>query len=243
MNHTITWHGHANFQITAGDVSVIIDPFFEGNAFATVEPTSIEQLDCILVTHDHGDHVGHAVELAKRTGAMVGAVVGTAEKLAAQGVPQEQIINGIGFNIGGSVTVKGVTVTMTQAFHSSESGVPVGYILTFPDGYTVYHAGDTGIFSSMELWGQLYSIDLALLPIGGVFTMDPRQGAMACRLLNCACVAPMHWGTFPVLEQSTQEFERLLKQEAPDCEVLHLEPGKPTELVKASGDTCGCHDD
>ncbi len=170
-------------------------------------------------------------------------MVGTAEKLAAQGVPHEQIINGIGFNIGGSVTVKGVTITMTQAFHSSESGVAVGYLLTFPDGYTVYHAGDTGIFSCMELWGQLYAIDLALLPIGGVFTMDPRQAAMACRLLNCACVAPMHWGTFPVLEQSTKEFERLLKQEEPDCEVLHLEPGKPTELVKASGDTCGCHDD
>ncbi|TVM19665.1 metal-dependent hydrolase [Oceanidesulfovibrio indonesiensis] len=240
MNHTITWHGHSNFQITSGDVAVIIDPFFEGNAFATVEPGSIEKLDCILVTHDHGDHVGQAVELASRTGAMVGAVVGTAGKLMDQGVPQEQIINGIGFNIGGSVTVKSVTVTMTQAFHSSESGVAVGYILTFPDGYTVYHAGDTGIFSSMELWGRLYSIDLALLPIGGVFTMDPRQAAMACRMLDCAAVAPMHWGTFPVLEQSTREFERLLQKEAPDCEMLLLEPGESTELRSGSGDTCGC---
>ncbi|MFW5734065.1 MAG: metal-dependent hydrolase [Oceanidesulfovibrio sp.] len=241
MNHTITWHGHSNFQLTSGDASVIIDPFFEGNAFATVEPGSIETLDGILVTHDHGDHVGQAVELARRTGAMVGAVVGTAGKLMDQGVPQEQILNGIGFNIGGSVQVKSVTVTMTQAYHSSESGVAVGYILTFPDGYTVYHAGDTGIFAGMELWGQLYSIDLALLPIGGVFTMDPRQAAMACRLLQCDCVAPMHWGTFPVLEESTTEFERLLKQEAPDCEMLHLTPGKPTEIKKASGDTCGCH--
>ncbi|TVM31430.1 metal-dependent hydrolase [Oceanidesulfovibrio marinus] len=243
MNHTITWHGHANFQLTAGDVSVIIDPFFEGNAFATVDPASIEKLDIILVTHDHGDHVGQAVELARRTGAMVGAVVGTAAKLMEQGVPQEQIINGIGFNIGGSVTVKGVTITMTQAFHSSESSVPVGYILTFPDGYTVYHAGDTGIFSSMELWGKLYAIDLAMLPIGGVFTMDPRQAAMACWMLDCDAVAPMHWGTFPVLEQSTDEFERLLKQEAPDCAMLRLEPGKPTEVKAASGDTCGCNDE
>lgn len=239
MQCTLTWHGHANFQLSMPDLEILIDPFFEGNPCCTAKAGGIDALDLVLVTHDHWDHVGDAVEICKRTGAGIGAVVGTARKFVEQGIPAEQIVNGIGFNIGGSVQFKGATITMTQAYHSSDSAVPVGYILTLPDGFTVYHSGDTGIFSGMELWGKLYSIDLALLPIGGVLTMDPRQAAYACDLLQCDSVIPMHWGTFPVLEKNTQEFGRYLAEFAPQTRMVDLMPGSSIVLEKPV-DTCGC---
>ncbi len=239
MQCNLTWHGHSNFQLSMPDLEIIIDPFFEGNPCCTAKSSGLESMDLVLITHDHGDHVGDAVEICKRTGASLGAVVGTAGKLVEQGLPETQVLNGIGFNIGGSLVFKGVTITMTQAYHSSDSGVAVGYILTLPDGFTIYHAGDTGIFAGMELWGKLYSIDLALLPIGGVFTMDPRQAAQACDLLQCESVIPMHWGTFPVLESNTEEFARHLAAVAPQTQLIDLTPGTSVVLQKPV-DTCGC---
>ena len=129
-------------------------------------------------------------------------------------------------NFPGTVEHAGFAVTMTPAFHSSESGCPAGYIIRTPDGLTVYHAGDTCLFSGMALWGQLYPLDVALLPIGGVFTMDAPQAALACTLLGCKSVIPMHWGTFPVLAQSTEAFKQELALRAPDCRCIDLAPGK-----------------
>ena len=230
MPDTLTWYGHANFRIDAAGTTLLVDPFFEGNPNAPVTSTDIRSCDAVLVTHDHGDHVGATVDICKRTGAKLVAIVGTAGKLQQAGIPAEQIVGGGGMNIGGTVEVAGVGVTMTQAFHSSDSGAPTGYILRLPSGKTVYHAGDTGIFSSMELWGQLYDIDYALLPIGGFFTMDPRQAALACALLDCAHVVPMHWGTFPVLEQSTRTFAAALAEFAPETTLCTPEIGTPLPL-------------
>ncbi len=239
MQNTLTWHGHANFQIKAGEANILIDPFFEGNPSAVKAAGEVGQPTCILITHDHGDHVGQAVELAKESGAVVGAIVGTAQKLVEAGIPQEQIMNGIGFNIGGTLDHKGCAVAMTQAFHSSDSGAPAGYIVTLPDGFTIYHAGDTGIFQSMQTWGELYNIDLALLPIGGVFTMDPRQAALACKLLGAEGAVPMHWGSFPVLEKSTKTFMSFVQEMSPDTAVVEMVPGQPM-LLRRPVDTCGC---
>lgn len=228
--NTLTWNGHANFQITTGNLSLLIDPWFEGNPSACIGSDACSQVDLILVTHDHDDHVGQAVDICRNTGAQVMAVVETAHKLMDQGVPQDQIVNGVGFNIGGTVDFKGVKVTMIQAFHSSLTGAPVGYIIALEDGTTVYHAGDTGIFSSMELYGQLFDIDLAMLPIGGVFTMDPTQAALACTLLNCTKVVPMHWGSFPVLEQSTDTFAAELDKIGAPTQLISLQPGQSIEI-------------
>ena len=129
------------------------------------------------------------------------------------------------FNIGGTIEVKGVRVTMTQAFHTSESGAPAGYVVTMPDGFTFYHAGDTGLFSSMELIGSLYPLDLALLPVGGFFTMDGLQAAHAARLLKPKAVIPMHWGTFPVLAKDTSAFASHLASVAPDVRLVSMKPG------------------
>lgn len=230
--NTLTWNGHANFQITTPNLSMLIDPWFEGNPSACVGSDSCSQVDLILVTHDHDDHVGQTVEICKKTGAHIMAVVETAHRLMELGVPQDRIVNGIGFNIGGSVDFKGITATMIQAFHSSQTGTPVGYIITLEDGTTVYHAGDTGIFSSMEIYGKLFDIDLALLPIGGVFTMDPAQAALACTLLNCRQVVPMHWGSFPVLEQSTDTFASELQKVGASTTLVSLDPGQSIEIEK-----------
>lgn len=230
--HTLTWHGHSNFQIATPSANIIIDPFFVGNPSAATPWGEIARPDAVFVTHDHGDHVGQAVDICRTTGARLGAIVGTAGKLVAAGLPEEQVINGIGYNIGGTVHVGEVEITMTQAYHSSDSGAPVGYILRLDDGFTIYHAGDTGIFAGMRLWGQLYEIDLALLPIGGVFTMDARQAALACAELNCRGVLPMHWGTFPVLEQNTKAFDEALKNFAPDCRLFDVQPGETLSLAR-----------
>ena len=220
----ITWFGHSAFKIASPEAQVIIDPFFAPSTGVTADTAG--DADIVLVTHDHGDHVGDAVSLCRRTGALLGAIVGTAGKLAEEGVPMEQIMNGIGFNMGGTVTHKGVSVTMTQAYHSSDSGSPAGYIVRMPDGLTVYHAGDTCIFSGMELWGQLYDIDVALLPVGGVFTMDARQAALACKLLRCKAAIPMHWGTFPMLAQNADGFRAQLDNLQVPCRCMPMRPGE-----------------
>ncbi len=229
--NTLTWHGHSAFAITSGNKTILIDPWFDGNPSAKAAAANIDA-DLVLVTHDHGDHVGQALDICKRTGATLGCIVELAAKLKSQGLPGDQILNGIGFNIGGTVTHQGISVTMVQANHSCESGVPVGFIIRLEDGYTVYHSGDTGIFSSMALWGKLHRIDLALLPVGGVFTMDAAQAAMATMMLRCRKVIPMHWGTFPALAQNVDAFKKELdKLELGDA-LMNVEVGVPVGLVR-----------
>ncbi len=230
MSITLTWHGHANFQIAGGGVNILIDPFFNGNPAAVSSYTEAAKPDLVLVTHMHGDHVGDAVSICTDTGALLGCVVGAAERLEQAGLAGEQILNGIGFNIGGTLEYKGARITMTQAFHTSEAGCPVGYIIVMPGGCTIYHAGDTGIFSSMSLWGELYSIDVALLPAGGCFTMDQRQAALAAKLLRAKKVVPMHWGTFPALAQSMDDFPAELAATSPTSEAILMRPGQTVTL-------------
>ena len=229
--NTLTWHGHSAFAITSKGKSILIDPWFDGNPAAKAAAENMDA-DLVLVTHDHGDHVGQALDICKRTGASLGCIVELTAKLKAQGLPESQVLNGIGFNIGGTVTHEGIAVTMTQAHHSCESGVPTGFIIRLEDGYTIYHAGDTGIFSSMALWGKLYKIDLALLPIGGVFTMDAAQAALAAMMLRCKKVAPMHWGTFPVLDQNVDAFKAELDKLGLADTLMQVEVGVPVGLVR-----------
>uniref|UniRef100_A0A7C4AHJ3 UPF0173 metal-dependent hydrolase ENR59_08250 n=1 Tax=Fundidesulfovibrio putealis TaxID=270496 RepID=A0A7C4AHJ3_9BACT len=241
MRHELTWNGHSNFTLKTDGQTILIDPFFDGNPTAALSARDLTSVDYVLVTHDHGDHVGQAVEICKATGARLLAIVETCAKLMGQGLPQAQVVNGIGINVGGTISLGSVRATMVQAVHSSESGLPVGYILTLPDGFTLYHAGDTAIFASMELYGKLFSIDLALLPVGGVFSMDARQAAVACKLLQCKQVIPMHWGTFPVLEKNTRAFGLALDDLGVDTRMLHCEPGQTVKLEKALfSEDCGC---
>jgi L-ascorbate metabolism protein UlaG (beta-lactamase superfamily) len=226
----IRWYGHANIQISDGQATVCVDPFFEGNPTCTSDWRSIPAPDLVLVTHDHGDHAGQALEICQATGAMLGCVVGTGARFTGAGLPASQLFAGIGFNMGGTVEHKGIRVTMTPAFHSSETGVPVGYIVQMPSGFTFYHSGDTCAFGDMALWGELYPLDLALLPVGGFFTMDARQAALACKMLKAKALLPLHWGTFPLLASGTEELEAELAKQAPSCRLVRLNPGETAPL-------------
>jgi L-ascorbate metabolism protein UlaG (beta-lactamase superfamily) len=221
----IHWYGHANILVSDGKAAVCVDPFFEGNPVCKTDWKSIPTPDLVLVTHDHGDHAGQALEICRATGAMLGCVVETSARFAKAGLPASQLFAGIGFNIGGTVKHKGIRVTMTPAFHSSESGVPVGYIVRMPSGFTFYHSGDTCVFGDMGIWGALYPLDLALLPVGGFFTMDARQAALACKLLKPKALLPLHWGTFPLLASGIDELKTELAEQAPDCRLISLNTG------------------
>jgi L-ascorbate metabolism protein UlaG (beta-lactamase superfamily) len=185
----------------------------------------------LLLTHDHFDHAGDAVALAKRTGALVVAIFELAGDLKAKGVPEAQLLHGgAGMNVGGTIRVHGFEITMTEARHSCALGAPVGYVLKTPSGLTIYHSGDTGIFAGMALIGELYPIDVALLPIGSVFTMDHRQAAKACALLKAKAVIPMHYGTFPILEPNADRFVAELATVSPGTRPIVLSPGEETAV-------------
>jgi L-ascorbate metabolism protein UlaG (beta-lactamase superfamily) len=191
----------------------------------------VGNVDLILVTHGHGDHLGETVPLAKKTGAPVVAIHELSVILANQGAPQV-----IGMNKGGTVPFHGLQVTMTQAVHSSAveeggkliaAGDPGGFVIRFANGFTAYHAGDTAVFKDMELIRELYHPELALLPIGSHYVMNPQEAALACRLLQPKWVIPMHYGTFPVLTGTPEELRNLIKGEG--IEVIALKPGETVE--------------
>jgi len=230
---SLRWLSHAGFIITSPEgKTIIIDPWITGNPLCPIKLNDIMLADIVMVTHDHFDHTGSAADIVKKTGAILVAAPETAAKFQSQiGIPAGNVVfGGYGMNIGGSAEIKGITVTMVQAFHSSETASPTGYILKLENGVTIYHAGDTGIFESMRLLGELYKFDVALLPIGGVFTMDPFQASKALKLLRPKIAIPIHYKTFPILEQDATRFVELAKKEAAEVKVIVLEPGQEYTL-------------
>lgn len=224
----ITSLGHSAFLLEGRD-RVLIDPFLTGNPLAS---TTADKVDCdiICVTHGHGDHLGDAVNIARRTGAVVASIIEMSTWLEKTGVKS------VGFNMGGTATIRNTKITMVPAFHSSSIGAPglefsaamaVGMVVD--SGKVVYHAGDTCVFGDMKLIGELYKPDVALLPIGGFFTMDPRQAAMATGLINPKIAIPMHYGTWPPIEQDPKEFERLAKKSS-KAKIVILKPGEHLEV-------------
>ena len=231
---SLRWLGHAFFEfVTAEGKVVLIDPWTKdaGNPSCPLSTEEIERADLILVSHDHFDHIGSARAVSDKTGAPIGAAVQTLGRLMDEGLPEERAANhGMGFNPGGGVDLGWVRVVATQAFHSSDTGTPLGLIIQAQDKTTVYHAGDTGIFGDMELFGRLYPLDAALVPVGGVFTMDAFQAAQATAMLKPKVVIPMHFATFPVVAPDAREFTRLCAEKAPKTEVRVLASGESTDL-------------
>ncbi len=224
----IKWISHSAFQITSGSGKVLyIDPWFE-NPLSTFTLDDVKEATMVLVTHDHFDHVGQAADIVKKTGGLLVANVETGRRMQNEfQIPAEKVCYfGHGLNIGGNLAYEGITVTMTQAFHSTLSGAPCGYIIKLEDGTTIYHAGDTGIFDTMKTFGEFYKVDVALLPIGSVFTMDPLQAAWAAKMISPKKVIPMHYKTFPILVQDPKGFVEIAKREAPGVEVVVLNPGQ-----------------
>ncbi|MFQ5918681.1 MAG: metal-dependent hydrolase [Thermoplasmata archaeon] len=225
----VTWLGHAAFLLAGAD-RVLVDPFLTGNPAAAL---AAEEVDCdmVCVTHAHGDHVGDAVAVATRLEVPLVAIYEISVVAEAQGA------EAVGMNVGGSTTVGSTRITMTPAVHSScfvgdgkveAGGSPAGFVIDA--GARVYHAGDTGVFGDMALIGELYQPDLALLPIGDFYTMGLREATKATGLLGVDRVIPMHYNTFPMIEQDPEAFQSMVS-EATGSEVIILRPGQSYELL------------
>ncbi len=225
----ITWLGHSTFLLQlVGGQTILLDPWLEGNPSAPKD-FHIPTVDTILLSHGHGDHTGDAITFAKRDGATVICNYEIYLWLQSKGIETASPMNK-----GGSQKAGSVTVTMTHAFHSSSmqdgdkvvyGGEAAGFVIHLPDGRSVYFAGDTALFGDMSLIARLYSPSLAFLPIGDLYTMGPREAAVAAELLGVSQVIPMHYGTFPPLTGTPDALRELL--EGKGIGVLELEPGKP----------------
>ena len=227
MTTKVTFLGHGTFEVLAAGKTILIDPFLSGNPSAPTTADAVSP-EFIIVTHGHGDHIGDAVDIAKRTGALVIANFEITEWLSQQGVanvhPQ---------HIGGSHDFEFGTAKLTIAHHGSmlpdgsNGGNPCGLLLKLSDG-NLYHAADTGLFYDMKLIGE-EGIDLAILPIGDNFTMGPDDALRAVKLIEPKRVIPDHYNTFPVIDQDAAAWAERVKRET-SAEPLVLKPGESCVL-------------
>ncbi len=225
----IKFIGHGTFMFkTAKARTLLVDPWLEGNPVCLESDKDIESLDTILITHGHFDHLQDAVALAKKHKPQIGCIFEVGLWLESHGVENVRAMNK-----GGTQELNGLRVTMTDARHSSGlvedgaivyMGEPAGYVIEFENGFRVYFAGDTCVFGDMKIIAELYEPELCFLPIGDLYTMDPRQAAYACRLLNAKKVVPMHYGTFPPLTGTPEQLRDLTRDLG--TEVLTLKPGQ-----------------
>jgi L-ascorbate metabolism protein UlaG (beta-lactamase superfamily) len=230
----ITWYGHSAFRLDFGKHAVLIDPFFTGNpAFVSDKEAAIRGVTRIVLTHGHSDHVGDTLDIAKRTGVPVVANFDLCMWLAGQGLEKFDPMN-----TGGTTDQDGFTVTLVRADHSSgdiKDGMPIylgnpcGAIIKAAGEPTVYHLGDTDVFSDMALIAELHQPKVAMVPIGDRFTMSPQTAAFAVqRFLKVDAVIPCHYGSFPIIEKTADNFVAAMRGHA--TKVIVPEKGKPVAV-------------
>ncbi|MBH5316403.1 metal-dependent hydrolase [Paenibacillus sp. GSMTC-2017] len=227
----LIFHGHSCIQISDGKHSIIIDPFLSGNPVAKAKPEDI-QVQYILLTHGHSDHTADAETIARANDATIVATYELATYYSWKGLKT------IGMNIGGTVDLEFAKTKLVHAFHSSSiisddsqsiiyAGMPGGFILKW-NGITLYHAGDTSLFGDMKMFGELYDIDYAILPIGDFYTMGPEDALVAAKWLQAKKVIPVHHSTFPGIVQNAKVFVSQLKEQG--IKGFALKPGEQLDL-------------
>jgi L-ascorbate metabolism protein UlaG (beta-lactamase superfamily) len=224
----VTWLGHATVLVsTARGTNLLIDPFIAQNPKYPKDFALPNKIDYILLTHGHGDHISDVVPVAQKHGSTVVAIHELAAYVESKGVGKT-----IGMNLGGTVQLEDVAVTMVDAKHSSGAqdengthyvGVAAGYVLSIAEGPVLYHAGDTAVFGDMQLIRELYRPEVAMLPIGGHYTMGPKEAAVAVRYLAPRIVLPLHFGTFPPLTGTPEELAALVDA---GVEIVRWRPGE-----------------
>jgi len=215
----VTWLGHSAVKIE-GSKTIFIDPFINGNPACSCSLADVKQADMVFVTHYHGDHVGDAFAICKKTKATLVAIHEIAVEASADGIQAE------GMNIGGTVTAGGVKFHMVPALHSAEKGSPAGVVIEI-DGCRIYHAGDTGLTYDMKLIGEFFKPDLSFLPIGDRYTMGINSAAKAVEFVQTKRVVPIHYNTFALVNADPEAFKKKVGSLA---EVIILKPGESFEL-------------
>jgi len=215
----ITFLGHAAIKIKAAQ-TIYIDPFLTGNPVAAISPDEITEADLVVVTHDHGDHLGDAFPICQNTGAILVSQHEIAEKAAAEGITAEPM------NIGGTVTAAGIKVHMVQALHTAGIGDPTGVVLEV-EGKNLYHAGDTGLTLDMKIIGEFFHPELSFIPIGDRYTMGVESAAKAVAYCQTKKVIPIHYNTFPLVMADPEQFKKNVGDKA---EVIILNPGETYTL-------------
>ncbi len=229
----ITWLGHGTFMMRSpGGKTLLLDPWTYNNPACPANMKQVGKLDSILITHGHGDHIGDAITLAKE--GQPAHVVGAVE--LAGWLESKGVENTLGFNKGGTIDLDGVKVTMVHADHTCGiadgdtivyGGEAAGYVLWMENGFTIYFAGDTNVFSDMAIIGDLYQPQLAILPIGDFYTMGPREAAYAAKLLRVPAIIPAHYATFPILTGTPGALRDALNlQGLAQVEVIEMSPGQ-----------------
>jgi L-ascorbate metabolism protein UlaG (beta-lactamase superfamily) len=215
----ITWLGHSAIKIEASK-TIYIDPFLTGNPAASMGLEEATEADLVIVTHDHGDHLGDAFPICKQTGATLVSQHEIAVKAQEEGITAE------GMNIGGTIESHGVKIHMVQAVHTAECGDPTGVVVEV-DGKKLYHSGDTGLTYDMKLVGEFFAPDLSFLPIGARYTMGINSAAKAVEFCQTKKVIPIHFNTFPLVSADPEEFKSKVGDLA---EVIILKPGESYTL-------------
>jgi L-ascorbate metabolism protein UlaG (beta-lactamase superfamily) len=226
---SLTWLGHATFHITTPKgTSILIDPWVMGNPMCPEDKKKFDKIDIMLCTHAHFDHIGDAVELAKKHDPKVLGIPELCNWLHLKGVKQTAAMNK-----GGTQKAADISVTMVHADHSCGiqdgdqilyGGEAVGYVVTFENGLKIYHAGDTNVFGDMAIIHELYAPDIAMIPIGDHFTMGIKEAAHACKLLQTKSVIPMHFGTFPILTGTPAALKAATASLG--VEIIEMKPGQ-----------------
>jgi len=218
----IKYLGHSCFAINDNGVNLLLDPFISGNSLSLITPFDLSP-ELILVSHDHGDHLGDTIAIAKKSNCAVLCVFDLAGELSKQGA---SVIAG---NLGGTIDYKHIKITYVKAEHTSKLGTPVGFVIRFSN-HVLYFAGDTNIFSDMNLIKELYNPDIVILPIDGYYNMGPFEASHATRLLDPKIVIPMHYGTFPLLKGTPEQFIHELKKQNLETRVIVFKINEEKEI-------------